>query len=301
VTKKILIILCFAIHLTACSWPLDNGVENGTPDSPKKIGNEGTSLGQEAKTTTFLLVGVDSRGEAHSRSDAIMAASYMPKDKEIKLISIMRDSYVEIPGTGKRTKLNHAYYEGGKELLKETIETNFGLKIDHIAIIDFKGFIAAADLIAPEGLELEVSKEMIDDMKLDLQPGVQTLHGEDLLSYVRFRHDGESDFGRVERQQEVLSALKNKLAERFSDIEGMLGLPAVILGAAKYIETDMDADEAVPLAASFLLNSAENVETLRIPVKDSYENKLVEEAGAVLEMDFEENKNAIKEFIGEKQ
>jgi polyisoprenyl-teichoic acid--peptidoglycan teichoic acid transferase len=299
--KKLLFIICFTIPLTACSLPFDPGSDDAAPGMPGTSGEEETAYKQDAKGTTFLLIGIDSRGEAHSRSDAIMAASYMPKEKEIKLISLMRDSYVEIPGTGRRTKLNHAYYEGGKELLKETVEANFGLKIDYTAIIDFKGFIAAADLIAPEGLELEVSKEMIEDMKLDMQPGKQTLDGEELLSYVRFRHDAESDFGRVERQQEVLAALKNKLSERLSNIEGVLDFPAVVLEAAKYIETDMNADEAIPLAVSYLLNSAENVQTLRIPVSDSYENKLVEEAGAVLEMDFEENKEAIQQFIGEKQ
>jgi polyisoprenyl-teichoic acid--peptidoglycan teichoic acid transferase len=301
VTKKLLLIICFTLQLTACSFPFDNRADDAAPGIPGTIGKEETSYGEGAKGTTFLLIGIDSRGEAHSRSDAIIAARYMPNEKEIKLISLMRDSYVEIPGTGRRAKLNHAYYEGGKELLKETVEANFGLKIDYTAIIDFKGFIAAADLIAPEGLELEVSKEMIEDMKLDMQPGKQTLHGEELLSYVRFRHDGESDFGRVERQQEVLSALKNKLTEKFSDIEGVLDFPGVILEAAKYIETDMDADEAFPLAVSYLLNSAENVQTLRIPVSDSFENKLVEEAGAVLEINFEENKEAIRQFIGEKQ
>jgi polyisoprenyl-teichoic acid--peptidoglycan teichoic acid transferase len=301
VTKKLLLIICFTLQLTACSFPFDNRADDAAPGIPGTIGKEETSYGEGAKGTTFLLIGIDSRGEAHSRSDAIIAARYMPNEKEIKLISLMRDSYVEIPGTGRRAKLNHAYYEGGKELLKETVEANFGLKIDYTAIIDFKGFIAAADLIAPEGLELEVSKEMIEDMKLDMQPGKQTLHGEELLSYVRFRHDGESDFGRVERQQEVLSALKNKLTEKFSDIEGVLDFPGVILEAAKYIETDLDADEAFPLAVSYLLNSAENVQTLRIPVSDSFENKLVEEAGAVLEINFEENKEAIRQFIGEKQ
>ncbi|MGD6857265.1 LCP family protein [Bacillus infantis] len=299
--KKLLLIICFTTLLTACSLPFDNGADEAAPGIPGTSGNEDILYGQGAAGTTFLLIGIDSRGEAHSRSDAILAARYMPKEKEIKLISLMRDSYVEIPGTGKRAKLNHAYYEGGKELLKETVEANFGLKIDYTAIIDFKGFIAAADLIAPEGLELEVSKEMAEDMKLDMQPGKQTLHGEELLSYVRFRHDGESDFGRVERQQEVLAALKNKLTERFSSIEGVLDFPAVVLETAQYVETDMDADEAVPLAVSYLLNSAENVQTLRIPVSDSFENKLVEEAGAVLEMDLEENKQAIQQFIGEKQ
>jgi polyisoprenyl-teichoic acid--peptidoglycan teichoic acid transferase len=136
VTKKIMLILCFTIQLTACSWPLDQNEGNGAPGIPKAISSEESSPGQAPKSTTFLLVGVDSRGEAHSRSDAIIAASYIPDEKEIKLISLMRDSYVEIPGTGKRTKLNHAYYEGGKELLKETVEKNFGLEIDHIAIID---------------------------------------------------------------------------------------------------------------------------------------------------------------------
>lgn len=154
----------------------------------------------ENGTKNFLLIGVDSRGEEESRSDAILLASYDPSGESIKLVSLMRDSYVKIPDYQYMySKLNHAYYIGGKDLLKNTIEQNFGVHIDHTAIIDFKGFPAMLDAIAPDGIEAEVSSAMIEDMGLDLEPGKQKLKGSDLLSYVRFRHDGQSDFGRVDQ------------------------------------------------------------------------------------------------------
>lgn len=262
--------------------------------NPFKISNE---------TKNFLLIGVDSRGEEESRSDAILLASYEPSGDSIKLVSLMRDSYVKIPDyTYTYSKLNHAYYIGGKELLKETIEDNFGVKVDHTAVIDFQGFIKLLDAVAPDGIEVNVTSAMIEDMGLDLEPGKQKLKGNDLLSYVRFRHDGQSDFGRVDRQQEILISLKNQVMDEFSSPAGIARFPEVISKAMKFVETDLKLEEALSLGASFLMNPVTEIETLRVPVSDSYENKTYEHAGAVLQLNLEENTEALKQFLeSEKQ
>ncbi|WP_442852711.1 LCP family protein [Bacillus sp. J33] len=257
--------------------------------NPFKISNE---------TKNFLLIGVDSRGEEESRSDAILLASYEPSGDSIKLVSLMRDSYVKIPDyTYTYSKLNHAYYIGGKELLKETIEDNFGVKVDHTAVIDFQGFIKLLDAVAPDGIEVNVTSAMIEDMGLDLEPGKQKLKGNDLLSYVRFRHDGQSDFGRVDRQQEILISLKNQVMDEFSSPAGIARFPEVISKAMKFVETDLKLEEALSLGASFLMNPVTEIETLRVPVSDSYENKTYEHAGAVLQLNLEENTEALKQFL----
>lgn len=262
--------------------------------NPFKISNE---------TKNFLLIGVDSRGEEESRSDAILLASYEPSGDSIKLVSLMRDSYVKIPDyTYTYSKLNHAYYIGGKELLKETIEDNFGVKVDHTAVIDFQGFIKLLDAVVPDGIEVNVTSAMIEDMGLDLEPGKQKLKGNDLLSYVRFRHDGQSDFGRVDRQQEILISLKNQVMDEFSSPAGIARFPEVISKAMKFVETDLKLEEALSLGASFLMNPVTEIETLRVPVSDSYENKTYEHAGAVLQLNLEENTEALKQFLeSEKQ
>lgn len=266
----------------------------------EKMSKEPSAIVNETKN--FLLIGVDSRGEEDSRSDAIVLASYEPSGESIKLVSLMRDSYVKIPDYQYMySKLNHAYYIGGKELLKDTIEQNFGVQIDHTAIIDFKGFTAMLDAIAPDGIEAEVSAAMIEDMGLDLEPGKQKLKGSDILSYVRFRHDGQSDFGRVDRQQEILIGLKDEVMNQFSSPAGLARFPEVISQAMKYVETDLKIEEALSLGVKFLMNPVTDIETLRVPVEDSYENKTYEHAGSVLQLDFEENSEALKQFLDDEK
>lgn len=249
----------------------------------------------------FLLIGIDSRGERISRSDAIMLARYEPVEKKIKLVSLMRDSYVKIPSHSMTySKLNHAYSLGGKDLLKKTVEQNFGVKVDHVAVIDFKGFINVMDTIAPEGLDVEVTQAMINDMKLSVKPGKQKLQGEDLLSFVRFRHDNMSDFGRVNRQQEVLISLKDQVLDEFSSIDGISKFPDIIKQTMQNVETDLKFDEAFSMGASFLLNPVHNIETLRVPVSNSFENKYYQHAGSVLQLNLNKNEEAIKQFLQEK-
>ncbi|MBT2690223.1 LCP family protein [Bacillus sp. ISL-47] len=304
--KKILIVFLFAAAiLSGCTTFLQK-------DNAKKLSensqaeNKPEEINQEEKnpfklsneTRNFLLIGVDSRGEEDSRSDAILLARYEPSGDSIKLVSLMRDSYVKIPDyTYTYSKLNHAYYIGGKELLKETIEQNFGVPIDYTAVIDFQGFIKMLDAIAPDGIEVNVTSAMIEDMGLELEPGKQKLKGSDLLSYVRFRHDGQSDFGRVDRQQEILISIKDQVMSEFTSPAGIAQFPDVVSKAMKYVDTDLKFDEALSIGASFLMNPVTEIETLRVPVSDSYENKTYEHAGAVLQINFEENTEALKQFL----
>ncbi|WP_404355199.1 LCP family protein [Cytobacillus firmus] len=299
--KKIMILFAAAAAILSGCMSFQQKENNNARQETEigeseKVNKEPSAIVNETKN--FLLIGVDSRGEEDSRSDAIVLASYEPSGESIKLVSLMRDSYVKIPDYQYMySKLNHAYYIGGKELLKDTIEQNFGVQIDHTAIIDFKGFTAMLDAIAPDGIEAEVSAAMIEDMGLDLEPGKQKLKGSDILSYVRFRHDGQSDFGRVDRQQEILIGLKDEVMNQFSSPAGLARFPEVISQAMKYVETDLKIEEALSLGVKFLMNPVTDIETLRVPVEDSYENKTYEHAGSVLQLDFEENSEALKQFL----
>src|SRR3954471_10904629 len=134
-----------------------------------------------------LLLGSDSRGEKQARTDTIMVAHYNPQTHKTKLISLMRDMYVSIPDYGQQ-KLNAAYTYGGPELLRETIKENFGLDIHYYAIVDFKGFEKAVDLLVPKGIKVDVPYEMSYGIEMTLEKGKQRLHGKELLGYVRFRH-----------------------------------------------------------------------------------------------------------------
>ncbi len=142
---------------------------------------------------------------------------------DVKLVSIMRDTYVDIPDHGKH-KINAAFAFGGPELVRKTIKQNFDIDIQYYAIVDFTGFSKIVDVIAPDGIEVDIPYAMSHGIGMTLQPGNQFLNGDQLLGYVRFRHDIQSDFGRVERQQEALSKLK----EQAVSIHSLLNLPKLL-------------------------------------------------------------------------
>lgn len=305
-TKKLFILFICLSVLSACNFQQDSDQKQ----KGKNISYLLNNAEQEKQNLPFhgvkdpngkiniLIVGIDSRGEEQSRSDAIMVAQFNPDNKKGKIVSIMRDSYVAIPGYQKSyNKINTSYYLGGPELLRQTIKHNFDIDVEHFMTIDFDGFVQVVDIVAPEGIEVTVNKKIIDDMGLALQPGVQKLHGKDLLAYTRFRHDDESDFGRVKRQQEVITSLKNEFVTKLGSLDGIFKLPTLSGEMMRYIDTDMDMKTFVSLGGSVLLNHVKEIETMRIPVSMSYTDKTYLHAGQVLELDLPKNKEVLKEFL----
>lgn len=242
----------------------------------------------------ILLLGVDSRGEEQSRTDTIMIAQYDPENQKAKLVSLMRDIYVEIPDK-QSYKINTAYFLGGPELLRKTIKQNFDIDIHYYAVIDFKGFESVVDTLAPNGIEMDVEKRMSENIGVVLQPGFQNLNGKQLLGYARFRHDANGDFGRVERQQKVINALKDEAIS----INGVAKLPKLVGTIQPYIDTNLEGLDLLAVVKDFFLNPPADIETLTIPVDQSYTMESYEHAGSVLEIDFEENKQAIDQFLNE--
>lgn len=240
-----------------------------------------------------LLLGVDAREEGEqARTDTIMIAQYDPDQKKTKLVSLMRDSYVEIPGHGKQ-KLNAAFVLGGTELVRQTIKENFDIDLQYYSMIDFKGFTKMIDAAFPEGIEINVEKAMSKNIGVSLQPGLQKLNGKELLGYVRYRHDARSDFGRVERQQ---TAIK-KIADEVSSVQGVMKLPAMFGTIQPYIATNMEKTKLLSIGTSFLTSSDREIESFTIPQEGMYQNKRYPNAGLVLELDLERNKQALHEFM----
>lgn len=259
-------------------------------DGQFEFNGEGSDLDE----VNILVLGIDSRGEDHSRSDSMMVIHYNKKQKQPKLISIMRDSYVDIPGYDKQ-KVNAAYAYGGPELVRKTLKDSFDLDINYYAIIDFKGFAKIVDAVAPDGIEVDVPKKMSYGIGMTLQPGKQVLHGDRLLGYVRFRHDRESDFGRVRRQQEVFS----KLQKEAVSMGNIAQLPKLWGLVDPYIETNIPNGVIFSVGKDFLLGSVKETKSLRLPVDGSFTNKDDPKYGAVLDLDLEQNKEELKRFLNE--
>lgn len=158
-----------------------------------------------------LMMGSDRReGWEVSRSDTLMVGFVDLDKKQVRLLSIPRDTYITIPTSGEETKINHAYAYGGVDLTKQTLAYNFGIECDYYMDIDFQGFIDVIDVIG--GITVNVPMDMYyPDEGIDLKAGVQTLDGNGALQFCRFRSDGQGDLGRVDRQQAFLVALKKEM------------------------------------------------------------------------------------------
>ena len=209
-----------------------------------------TSVGTKAKAEVFngqgtqdgvniLVLGTDARSENSLdmiRTDSIMVVNINNSDKKIKMVSFMRDTLVNIQGNDY--KLNLAYTLGhqndqqGAENLRQVLQENFGIEIQHYVMIDFSTFATAIDTIFPNGVEMDAqfstidgqvvsSVEVPDDLGFasggspyqTIQVGPQRMDGKTLLNYARYRSDDEGDFGRTRRQQEVMSAIMTQVKD----------------------------------------------------------------------------------------
>jgi len=180
----------------------------------------------------ILLLGTDVGG---GNTDVI--ATLRVEGGLTRLTQIPRDTYVEAQTYGP-VKINSLYSLGGTETLKQEITSRTGRPIRHHLIVNLAGIRHMADQLG--GIEVNVPKRMryIDNsqgLRIDLQPGPQTLKGQDLEGFLRFRHDQMGDIGRLERQQLALRALFRKLTRP----DQLVRLPGLLASAGKDLRTDM--------------------------------------------------------------
>lgn len=185
--------------------------------------------------------------EAPVRSDTIIVASLDPRNGQVNLLSIPRDTRVAIPGRAGHDKINAAFAFGGADLTRETVAQFLGVPIDHYVRLKLDGLMQIVDVLG--GVEIEIEKNMryrdrAGGLKISLKKGLQTLNGQQAQEYVRFRHDENGDIGRVQRQQTFIKAVVAKLLEPAT----ILKLPAIIEVVQQNIETDFSADEVLRYA-----------------------------------------------------
>ena len=192
---------------------------------------------------TVLMMGSDRReGEEQSRSDTLMVAFVDLDQKQIRLLSMPRDTYVTIPTTGEQTKINHSYAYGGVDLVKQTLESNFGIKCDYYMDVDFQGFIDVIDALG--GITLDVPRDMYyPDGGIDLTAGVQDLDGSKALQFCRFRSDGQGDLGRIDRQQAFLVAMKEKMFSAGT----LLKIPDICSAVMENMQTDFTGTQILQI------------------------------------------------------
>ena len=241
----------------------------------------------------ILIIGTDSRGEDRGRSDSLMVAHYDQKRKQPKLISIMRDSYVDIPGYGK-DKINAAYSYGGIALVRKTLKENFDLPIEYYVTINFDHFKEAIDNLFPKGVTIDAEKDLDLD-QVFIKAGKQKMDGNTLLQYSRFREDEEGDFGRIRRQQQVLSAI----SQQVTNVTSLSKLPKTTGKLLGYVDTNLSESTILSVGKDFALGDTKKIETLAVPIDKTWEFNNDTPSGSVLELDTEANAKAIQTFLTE--
>lgn len=218
---------------------------------------KGALLGEEENRINILLVAIGGEGhKGENLADTIILASIRPNEKDVALLSIPRDLYVEIPGSELFSRINavHAYGEQkapgkGLAMLKEKITEISGQPVHYVARVDFLAFKKIVDEIG--GVDIAIDNSFYDYWhKISFPAGTEKMNGERALAYVRARYiEGPEggDFKRAERTQQVLLAIRNKMlsAHTVVDIRALSG----ILDALKdHVATSFTLSELKKLA-----------------------------------------------------
>ena len=298
---------------------------DSTDPSIAALSGNGTQLSltdgellQDSKVLNVMLFGEDnSKGADHGRSDTMIMLSIDNRHKKLKLTSFQRDTYVYIPNYGYN-KLNASYTYGGATLAIQTIEANFGIKIDRYAVVDFNSFIDIIDTLG--GIDMELTQDEIDYINYQMYkneqtdnptlitdaPGVVHLTGQQALWYSRNRglsigEDGNTigidgdDWDRTSRQRKLLETV-------FNDMKSAdLGQIISIVGAVgPLITTNLKKDEITALVSHSLTYLKYEEVQYNIPADGFWRYNDDTPAGSVIEItDLEGQRIDFAKFVYE--
>lgn len=258
----------------------DNGDENGE----KPLINYVPSASLPApepwdgiSRVNLLLLGLDYRdweaGET-PRTDTMMLLTYDPLSNTAGMLSIPRDLWVPIPGYDYN-KINTAYYlgeiynlpGGGPGLAMKTVEQLLGVPIQYYAQIDFQAFVDFIDHI--QGVRLTFDEPMVLDRRgqwntVTIEPGIITLPGEYALAYVRSRKGEGGDFGRAQRQQHFIMAVRDRILEFDMMPKLVANAPQIYSDVSAGIHTNLSVNEVIKLGWSALEVDRDDIITLVI-------------------------------------
>lgn len=298
--------------------PEERDIKNSRPDSPeadkkaleealrKNMLENAEDLVSDDNVINILLIGCDARSKnARGRSDSMILLSINKNTKKVILTSFLRDTWVKIPGVGSQ-RLNAAYVFGGPKLLVKTMESNFHIRIDKYARVNFYSFMDTIDAVG--GVDIEVTDEELEYLndyvrhqnkllgKSNLDEGTltksgkYTLNGVQALAYSRIRYVG-TDFARTQRQRNVLEEIFRK-ARNMSLIEMNDFLEKLLPN----ITTNLEKGQIF----SLILNASSYLSYDRkeqsVPNLSSFKN-LVIDGMMVLGIDFEKYNKELKESI----
>lgn len=233
-------ILAVLKETTTTSVPAGSGVAATTS----------STLPESPSAMNIVLLGYDKRPEGSAevtegRSDTIILVRIDPDKDFISLLSVPRDMLADVPGHGLY-KLNAAYAFGGGALLIRTIQSELQLDLDHYIALNLEGFQAVTNALG--GVYMDIDRHYLNETqaweRINLPAGYQLLDGADALDYVRFRHDDNIDFGRMARQQQFISAVR----EQALGWNLTFKIPSLVKALFSNLDTDLSANEIIKLA-----------------------------------------------------
>ena len=246
----------------------------------------------------ILLIGADRNSDgSNGRSDTMMLVSVDTLDKTIRLVSFMRDIYVDIPTVGSE-RLNAAFAYGGASLTMQTIEEYFNVKIDGYIMTDFDYFVQIIDAIG--GIDLEISEYEAEYINGEpdgfaAYAGVNHLNGTQALFFARMRNL-DSDFGRTGRQRQVIEAV----LEKFEELS-MLDKLSTAYEFMPYVTHNLSSGQLLSLAGVGAQLFSYTIETMNIPQDGTWWDEYATiggiEGNMVLGVDFEANAAALEAFL----
>jgi len=283
----------------------DDNASGTTGGEQDDATNEGAIVARsEDYVTNYMIFGIEEFGGARN-TDSMMIASINTKDNSIKLTSLLRDSYVEIPGYNPN-KLNSAYAKGGVKTLIDTIEQNYLVQIDGYASVDFSSFEKIVDYLG--GITIELGEKeahylnttnYISNKKYrNVKAGINKLNGNQVLGYCRVRKcetlgGATDDYGRIIRQQRALDAIFKSYKSQ--SLFKYLGIMKDCLGNVTTSLTEKQIEKAM---SDIVENKITTLDKLRIPVNGAFD--ALDEykgVGDPLVLDWDVNRQELFKYI----
>ncbi|MCP2032160.1 LCP family protein required for cell wall assembly [Okibacterium sp. HSC-33S16] len=241
----VLVIAAVAVFAATVSMSFSSKSTTIEEVFPEEAARPPVATGAAASSQNILLLGSDTRGKVDSlddaageRSDTMMVAHIPASRDHIYIMSIMRDSWVEIPGRGEH-KINAALAFGGVPLVVQTVESLISARIDRVAIVDFEGFKGVTDALGGVDVDNPVAFDSSHMPGKTFETGVHTLDGKEALAFVRERYaffDG--DFQRARNQQAYLKAVLGQVLSADTLLD-----PAKISGLVSAISPYLTVDD----------------------------------------------------------
>ena len=216
-------------------------------DREDRLRENDVDLSQQ-ESFSVLLMGIDTGDLGRveqGRSDTMMVATISPQDNQTTVVSIGRDSYVDIVGHGTTDKINHAYAFGGPAMAMNTVEKFLDIPIDHYVSINMAGLKELVDAVG--GIEVDNEITFSQD-GFDFAIGRTSLNGEQALAYSRMRYeDPNGDYGRQERQRKIVEGIVKKVLS----LDGITQYQTILNAVEQNMKTDMSFDDMRTLAFNY--------------------------------------------------